>query len=176
LRSAGGRGLVARTGRPAIIGHDQAPCADIDIAPDDRVPGPPIRGHHETAHPPSQDALRAAVYPRTAQALTAPRLTARQRHSARHGARGATGTLSALAAGAALSPGRRSGQPRTVSARQDGPAAAIRRDRVRCAWPANRCSRPAGGQNRRCREPLPQPPIRPLYVRNYCDTAPHDGT
>jgi hypothetical protein len=34
----GGCGLVARTDRPAVIGHDQLPCTGINITRDDRVP------------------------------------------------------------------------------------------------------------------------------------------
>jgi hypothetical protein len=60
-----------------------------------------------------------------------------------------------------------------------GPAGSSPRHKkgpLRCAGPPNRCSWPAGAQNRRCRAPLPQPPIRPPYVRNHRDTAPRDGT
>jgi hypothetical protein len=68
----------------------------------------------------------------------------------------------------------------TARAARPGPAGwASRRHKkgpVRYAGPSNRCSWPAGARNRRCGEPLPQPPIRPLYVRNHCDTASRDGT
>jgi hypothetical protein len=56
-------GLVARTDRPAIIGHGQVPCTGIEITRDDRVPGLPIRGDHEPARPPSAGRMASTGEP-----------------------------------------------------------------------------------------------------------------